>query len=252
VGAGQHRRRRHAGRRGRPVDPPQADHDRRRHGDEDRPAYRKISERFRNDPAYFEEVFARAWFKLTHRDMGPKARYIGPDVPKEDLIWQDPVPAGRTDYDVAAVKAKIAASGLSSSATWSPPPGTAPAPSAARTSAAAPTARASAWPRRRTGKATSRPAWPGCWRCYEKIAAETGASVADVIVLGGNVGVEQAIKAAGFDVDVPFAPGRGDATPGADRRRILRGAGAGADGFRNWLKKDYVVSPRRCCSTAPS
>jgi len=77
------------------------------------PAYRKIAERFHQDPAYFSAVFARAWFKLTHRDMGPKARYLGPDVPHEDLIWQDPVPAGRTDYDVAAVKAKIAASGLS-------------------------------------------------------------------------------------------------------------------------------------------
>ena len=77
------------------------------------PEYRKISERFHKDPKAFEDAFARAWFKLTHRDMGPKARYIGPDVPKEDLIWQDPVPAGRKDYDVAAVKAKIAASGLS-------------------------------------------------------------------------------------------------------------------------------------------
>ncbi len=79
------------------------------------PIYRKISERFYKDHDYFSEVFARAWFKLTHRDMGPKVRYIGPDVPKEDLIWQDPVPAGRKDYDVAAVKAKIAATGLSAS-----------------------------------------------------------------------------------------------------------------------------------------
>jgi catalase-peroxidase len=77
------------------------------------PEYRKISERFYQDPAYFSEVFARAWFKLTHRDMGPKARYIGPEVPQEDLIWQDPVPAGNTNYDVERVKAKIAASGLS-------------------------------------------------------------------------------------------------------------------------------------------
>ncbi|MBK1634104.1 catalase-peroxidase, partial [Thiohalocapsa halophila] len=77
------------------------------------PEYRKISERFYHDPAYFSEVFARAWFKLTHRDMGPKTRYIGPDVPQEDLIWQDPVPAGRADYDVNAVKSKILDSGLS-------------------------------------------------------------------------------------------------------------------------------------------
>ena len=85
------------------------------------PEYRKIAERFHKDPAYFSEVFARAWFKLTHRDMGPKARYVGPDVPAEDLIWQDPVPRGRTDYDTADVKARIAASGLPV-ATWSPPP----------------------------------------------------------------------------------------------------------------------------------
>ena len=143
--------------------------------------------------------------------MGPKARYIGPDVPEEDLIWQDPVPAGSTDYDVDAVKAKIAASGLSS-ARWSRPPGTAPAPSAARTSAVAPTVRASAWRRRRTGKATSPSAWPAVLEVLEPIAAETGASVADVIVLAGNVGIEQAAKAAGFDVTVPFSPGRGDAT----------------------------------------
>ncbi|MCR6554723.1 catalase-peroxidase, partial [Aeromonas sp. CPF2-S1] len=77
------------------------------------PEYRKIAERFRDDPAAFSDAFARAWFKLTHRDMGPKSRYVGPYVPTEDLIWQDPVPAGRADYDVAAVKARIAASGLS-------------------------------------------------------------------------------------------------------------------------------------------
>jgi catalase-peroxidase len=205
------------------------------------PEYRKIAERFHKDPAYFSDVFARAWFKLTHRDMGPKARYIGPDVPQEDLIWQDPVPAGRKDYDVAAVKAKIAASGLPISE-MVPPPGTAPAPSVARTSAAAPTARASASPRRRTGKATSRRVWPRCWRCYEKIAAETGASVADVIVLAGNVGVEQAAKAAGVEVTVPFAPGRGDATQEMTDVESFEVLEPLADGFRNWLKKDYVVS----------
>jgi catalase-peroxidase len=130
------------------------------------PAYREICEKFMADPEYFKDTFARAWFKLTHRDMGPKARYIGPDVPEEDLIWQDPVPAGPTDYDVDAVKAKIAASGLSVSAKWSRRPGTARGPSAGRTCAAAPTARASAWPRRKTGKATSPSAWRRCCRCW--------------------------------------------------------------------------------------
>ncbi len=205
------------------------------------PAYRKIAERFRNDPAYFEQVFARAWFKLTHRDMGPKARYIGPDVPKEDLIWQDPVPAGRSDYDVAAVKAKIAASGLSIGDMV-----------------------ATAWDSARTFRGSDKRGgangarirlapqkdWAGneparlakALAAYEKIAAETGASVADVIALAGGVGVEQAAKAAGFDVTVPFAPGRGDATDAMTDAESFEVLEPLADGFRNWLKKDYVVT----------
>ena len=206
------------------------------------PIYREISERFHKDPDYFADVFARAWFKLTHRDMGPKARYIGPDVPEEDLIWQDPVPAGRTDYDVDAVKATDRRQRSDASATWSPPPGTAPAPSAARTCAAAPTARASASRRRRTGKATSPRGWPRCWPCSRSIAAETGASVADVIVLAGNVGVEQAAKAAGFDITVPFSPGRGDATDEMTDADSFEPLEPIHDGYRNWLKKDYAVS----------
>ena len=195
-----------------PVDPPQADHDRCRHGDEAWiPSYRKISERFHKDPAYFSDVFARAWFKLTHRDMGPKARYVGPDVPKEDLIWQDPVPAGRTDYDVAAVKAKIAASGLSIgemvSTAWD----------SARTFRSSDMRGGANGARIRLAPQKD---WEGneparlakVLAVLERIAAESGASVADVIVLAGNVGIEQAAKAAGFDVTVPFAPGRGDAT----------------------------------------
>src|SRR3990167_4277493 len=147
------------------------------------PEYRKISERFAQDQAYFTEVFSRAWFKLTHRDMGPKARYIGPDVPAEDLIWQDPVPAGRKDYDVAAVKAKIAAAGLSINELVS-----------------------TAWDSARTFRGSDKRGgangarirlapqkdWEGneparlakVLAVYEKIATETGASVADVIVLG--------------------------------------------------------------------
>jgi catalase-peroxidase len=174
-------------------------------------AYRKISERFHKDPAYLSEVFARAWFKLTHRDMGPKARYIGPDVPKEDLIWQDPVPAGRNDYNVAAVKAKIAASGLSVgemvSTAWD----------SARTFRGSDKRGGANGARIRLAPQKS---WEGneparlakVLAVLEKIAADTGVSVADVIVLAGNVGVEQAAKAAGFAVTVPFAPGRGDAT----------------------------------------
>lgn len=206
------------------------------------PEYRKIAERFRNDQAYFEEVFARAWFKLTHRDMGPKTRYVGPDVPAEDLIWQDPVPAGNTNYDVAAVKAKIAAAGLSVGDMV-----------------------ATAWDSARTFRGSDyrggangarirlapQKDWEGneparlakVLAAYAKIAAETGASVADVIVLGGNVGLEQAIKAAGFSVDVPFAPGRGDASQAQTDVESFEVLEPVHDGFRNWQKKDYVVQP---------
>ncbi|MEG7570101.1 catalase/peroxidase HPI [Vibrio cholerae] len=206
------------------------------------PEYRKISERFYQDPAYFSEVFARAWFKLTHRDMGPKARYFGPDVPAEDLIWQDPVPAGRKDYDVNAVKAKIAASGLSISEMVS-----------------------TAWDSARTFRGSDKRGgangarirlapqkdWEGneparlgkVLAVLEKIAAESGISIADTIVLAGNVGIEQAAKAAGVNVTVPFAPGRGDATieqTDVDSFEVLEPL---ADGFRNWQKKHYVVTP---------
>jgi catalase-peroxidase len=206
------------------------------------PEYRKISERFHKDPATFEQVFARAWFKLTHRDMGPKARYFGPDVPKEDLVWQDPVPAGRKDYDVAAVKAQIAASGLSIGEMV-----------------------ATAWDSARTYRGSDKRGgangarirlapqkdWEGneparlakALAVYEKIAAATGASVADVIVLAGNVGVEQAAKAAGVNVSVPFAPGRGDATAAMTDAASFDVLEPVADGFRNWLKKDFVVTP---------
>ena len=206
------------------------------------PAYRKISERFANDQAYFSDTFARAWFKLTHRDMGPSVRYIGPDVPQEVLIWQDPVPAGRSDYDVAAVKAKIAASGLSASdmivTAWD----------SARTYRDSDKRGGANGARIRLAPQN---AWEGnepvrltrVLAVLEKIAADTGASVADVIVLAGNLGVEQAAKAAGVEVKLPFAPGRGDATAemtDVDSFDVLEPL---ADGFRNWAKKNFVVSP---------
>lgn len=206
------------------------------------PEYRKISERFYNDPEYFSEVFARAWFKLTHRDMGPKVRYIGPEVPTEDLIWQDPVPAGNRNYDVAAVKAKIAATDLSISALVS-----------------------TAWDSARTFRGSDmrggangarirlapQKDWEGneparlakVLSVLEPIAAEAGASIADVIVLGGNVGIEKAAKAAGYDITVPFSPGRGDATQEMTDVESFEVLEPLHDGFRNWLKKDYVVSP---------
>ncbi len=206
------------------------------------PAYRAISEKFYADPAYFSETFARAWFKLTHRDMGPRVRYIGPDVPKEDLIWQDPVPAGSTGYDEAAVKAKIAASGLSVSDMV-----------------------ATAWDSARTFRGSDmrggangarirlapQKDWEGneparlsrVLSVLEPIAASSGASLADVIVLAGNVGVEHAAKAAGFDVTVPFHPGRGDATQEMTDVEAFAVLEPVADGFRNWIKKDYAVQP---------
>ena len=206
------------------------------------PEYRKISERFHKDPAALADAFARAWFKLTHRDMGPRARYIGPDVPQEDLIWQDPVPAGSTSYDVDGLKAKIAASGLSTGEMV-----------------------ATAWDSARTFRGSDmrggangarirlapQKDWVGneperlakVLSVLEPIATESGASVADVIVLAGNIGVEQAAKAAGFEIAVPFSPGRGDATDEMTDVEAFDVLEPIHDGYRNWLKKDYVVNP---------
>jgi catalase-peroxidase len=206
------------------------------------PEYRKISEKFHKDQAYFSETFARAWFKLTHRDMGPKARYFGPDVPKEDLIWQDPVPAGPKDYGVEAVKTKIKASGLSISDLVN-----------------------TAWDSARTYRGSDKRGgangarirlapqkdWAGneperlarVLSVYEKIAKESGISIADTIVLGGNIGIEQAAKAGGFDIKAPFTPGRGDATQEMTDVESFEVLEPLADGYRNWLKENYVVTP---------
>ncbi len=206
------------------------------------PIYREISLKFKDDFAAFEDAFARAWFKLTHRDMGPKSRYIGPDVPLEDLIWQDPIPEGKSNYNVDAVKAKIAASGLSVAEMVS-----------------------TAWDSARTYRDSDKRGgangarirlapqkdWAGnepeklkkVLAALEPIAQEFGISVADVIVLAGNVGVEQAAKHAGVSVAVPFMPGRGDATNEMTDAESFEPLEPLADGYRNWLKKDYVVSP---------
>ncbi len=205
------------------------------------PAYREIAARFHNDFDHFSEVFARAWFKLTHRDMGPKTRYLGPDVPQEDLIWQDPIPAGSTGYDIADVRARIEASGLSTAELV-----------------------ATAWDSARTYRGSDmrggangarirlapQKDWVGneperlarVLDVYQPIAADTGASIADVIVLGGNVGVERAAAAAGREVTVPFSPGRGDATDETTDADSFEPLEPVHDGFRNWLKDDYAVS----------
>ncbi|QPM89684.1 catalase/peroxidase HPI [Pseudooceanicola algae] len=206
------------------------------------PIYNAICKKFMADPEYFSDTFARAWFKLTHRDMGPKARYTGPDVPAEDLIWQDPIPAGTKGYDVGNLKARIAASGLS-----------------------LPEMVATAWDSARTYRGSDmrggangariRLAPQKDWEANEPerlakvlavlspLAEQAGASLADTIVLAGNVGVEQAAKAAGYDIAVPFAPGRGDATDEMTDADSFDALEPVADGFRNFQKKDYVVSP---------
>ena len=206
------------------------------------PVYREISEKFYKNPAYFDEIFARAWFKLTHRDMGPKVRYFGPDVPQEDLIWQDPVTPGNKEFDVVAVKAKIAAAGVSTSDLVS-----------------------TAWDSARTFRGSDlrggangariaiapQKDWPGnepqrlelVLSVLRPIAAAAGASLADVIVLAGNVGIEQAAKAAGASINLGFTPGRGDATPEQTDANSFKSLEPIHDGYRNWVKEKYDISP---------
>ncbi|UXD86989.1 catalase/peroxidase HPI [Thalassolituus hydrocarboniclasticus] len=211
------------------------------------PEYRKIAERFRNDQAYFEDVFARAWFKLTHRDLGPKSRYLGADVPAEDLIWQDPVPAVNytlSDAEVADIKARILASGLSVSELV-----------------------ATAWDSARTfrgsdyrggangGRIRLAPQkdWEGneparlqkVLKVLESIQAGLSkpVSMADLIVLGGSAAVEKAAKDGGVNIVVPFAAGRGDTTDAMTDAASFEPLEPIHDGFRNWVKKDYTVMP---------
>lgn len=211
------------------------------------PEYRKISERFQQDPAYFDDVFARAWFKLTHRDLGPKSRYLGPDVPAEDLIWQDPVPTvdyRLSDTDIADIKAKILASGLGIGELV-----------------------ATAWDSARTFRGSDyrggangarirlapQKDWEGnepkrlqnVLRVLENIQAglAKNVSMADLIVLGGTAAVEKAARDAGVNITVPFAPGRGDASQEMTDVESFEVLEPLHDGYRNWLKKDYVVTP---------
>jgi catalase-peroxidase len=210
------------------------------------PIYRQISERFAKDQAYFSEVFARAWFKLTHRDLGPKSRYLGPDVPKEDLIWQDPVPKADyklTDAEIADLKTKLLNSGLSISELV-----------------------ATAWDSARTFRGSDyrggangariRLAPQKDWEGNEpaRLAKVLGVlanlqaslgkkvSMADLIVLGGTAAVEQAVREAGVNVTVPFAAGRGDATDDMTDAESFAVLEPIHDGYRNWVKQDYVVS----------
>ncbi|MFW5969047.1 MAG: catalase/peroxidase HPI [Halofilum sp. (in: g-proteobacteria)] len=206
------------------------------------PEYRKIAEKFRQNPEQLDDAFARAWFKLIHRDLGPKDVYIGPEAPTEDLLWQDPVPEGSRDYNVEAVKKQIAESGLDISDMV-----------------------ATAWDSARTFRqsdkrggangARIRLAPQKDWvaneperlqrvlKVLEPIAERNGASVADVIVLAGNVGIEKAAKAAGHDIAVPFRPGRGDATEDMTDVDSFQWLEPLSDAYRNFLKRDYTVQP---------
>jgi catalase-peroxidase len=206
------------------------------------PEYRKISERFRNEPAYFEDTFARAWFKLTHRDMGPKVRYFGPDVPAEDLIWQDPITAGPTAYAVDDVKSQIRQSGLSPvdmiNTAWD----------SARTFRSSDLRGGANGARIRLAPQKN---WIGnepkrlerVLSVLGPIATKAGASIADVIVLAGNVGVEMAATAGGHAVVVPFSPGRGDATVEQTDVDSFAPLEPTSDGFRNWLQESNASNP---------
>ena len=210
------------------------------------PEYRKISERFYKDPEYFSDVFARAWFKLTHRDLGPKSRYLGADVPQEDLIWQDPVPAAEyqlSDADIAELKSRLLDSGLSIaelvSTAWD----------------SARTFRGSDYRGGANGariRLAPQKDWEGNepTRLQKVLGVMDGiqssfgkpVSLADLIVLGGSAAIEKAAKDAGVAVSVPFAPGRGDATQEMTDVDSFEPLEPLHDAYRNWLKKDYVVS----------
>lgn len=211
------------------------------------PAYRKISERFQQDPAYFRDVFARAWFKLTHRDLGPKSRYLGADVPAEDLIWQDPIPTvsySLTDSEIEELKVKLLNSGLTRTdlinTAWD----------------SARTFRASDF-RGGANGARIRLAPQKDWQGNEpgrlqkvlnrlseiQDSLPKKVSIADLIVLGGTAAVEQAAREGGFNISVPFTPGRGDAIQEQTDVDSFADLEPLQDGFRNWSKKDYVVSP---------
>ncbi|UJF17645.1 catalase/peroxidase HPI [Vibrio sp. SS-MA-C1-2] len=206
------------------------------------PEYRKIAEKFHQNPDLFSDIFARAWFKLLHRDMGPKSRYIGPDSPNEALIWQDPVAAGETNYDLDAVKALIRESDLTISE---------------RVTTAWDSARTFRQSDKRGGangariRLSPQRQWQGnephkldrVLPVIESIAAKTGASIADVIVLASNLAIEESAKAGGINISVPFVAGRGDASEAETDTSSFAVLEPLADGFRNWEKQRYAVMP---------
>ena len=203
------------------------------------PIYREISKRFHENPDQFADAFARAWFKLLHRDMGPRSRYMGPEVPQEDLIWQDPVPSGNTDYDVDAVKARISESGLTVQEMVETAWASASTFRGSDIRGGANGARIRLAPQK-DWEANKPEQLARVLGVLEGIAADTGASVADVIVLAGNVGVEQA-----SGMDVPFTPGRGDAAQDQTDVESFAVLEPFSDGFRNYHNKDLKVTPEQ-------
>ncbi|MBI1222747.1 MAG: catalase/peroxidase HPI [Bacteroidetes bacterium] len=211
------------------------------------PEYRKIAEKFYKDPEYFENVFARAWFKLTHRDLGPKQRYLGPDVPKEDLIWQDPVPAVNyilSDAEVERIKSTIMNSGLTSSDLISTAWDSARTYRGSDFRGGANGARIRLAPQKDwVGNEPARLAKVLSKLEEIQFGLDKKVSMADLIVLGGSAALEQAAKAAGVDIKVPFAAGRGDASDEMTDAESFNVLEPLHDGFRNWLKEDYDANP---------
>ncbi len=215
------------------------------------PAYEKISRRFLNDPRAFNEAFARAWFKLTHRDMGPRARYLGPEVPKEELIWQDPTPEVKHKLidkrDIASLKGKILGSGLTVSQLVSTAWASTATFRGSDKRGGANGARIRLAPQRnwevnqpeQLAKVLS--TLEGIQQSFNRSQSGKAVSLADLIVLGGCAAVEKAAKAAGHDVDVPFTPGRADATQEQTDVASFAVLEPGADGFRNYAKSEYAA-----------
>ena len=206
------------------------------------PSYRKISEKFRKDHKYMADSFTRAWFKLTHRDMGARKNYIGPDAPKEDLIWQDPVPQGKKGFNVTKAKKLIEATGLKNSDLISTSWDSARTYRRTDKRGGANGARIRLLPQKKW-EANEPTRLSKVIGKLEKVAKKVKASVADIIVLAGNVGLEKAIRKAGFKIKVPFTPGRGDATQDQtdiDSFKVLEPL---HDAFRNWVKEEYAVDP---------
>jgi len=203
------------------------------------PIYKEISKRFHENPDQFADAFARAWFKLLHRDMGPRTRYMGPEVPEEDLIWQDTVPSGNIDYDVDAVKARIAESGLTVQEMVETAWASASTFRGSDIRGGANGARIRLAPQK-DWEANKPEQLARVLGVLEGIAADTGASVADVIVLAGNVGIEQASGAS-----IPFTPGRGDAEQEQTDVESFAVLEPFSDGFRNYHNKELKVTPEQ-------